>query len=271
MRKERNTMMNTPQQIAELYAEAGVFKTKLSTCHTLLLAFFAGMFIAFGAVGSQIASCLVTDPSAARMLSAVVFPVGLLMVLIAGAELFTGNCLLTLSCLDKRIKVSAMLRNWGLVYLGNFLGGVFLAWMLTYSHTLSLFDGKLAQLVVNTATTKVHLSFSDAFLRGILCNLLVCLAVWISFAAKDVTGKVVGMFFPTMVFVLSGYEHCIANMYFIPAGLFTSAEYGIAAEGLTWGAFFIQNLIPVTLGNILGGAMIGAGYYLVYLNKKKGC
>lgn len=259
--------MYGPAEIAKRYSDAGAGKTKLAIPKMFILAIFAGIFIAFGAFGSQVAGA---DAGAAasvgKLMSALVFPVGLLLVIMAGAELFTGNNLIIISVLNKKATVSGMLRNWGVVYLGNFLGSIFVAAMLTYSHAYSLYDGKLAQSAVATATAKVSLSLPDAFLKGILCNMLVCLAVWISFSAEDVAGKILGLYLPIMLFVLSGYEHCVANMYFVPAGMFISGEYGIPAESVTWLSFLLNNLLPVTLGNIVGGAcIIGLGYFFAYL------
>lgn len=259
--------MYTPSEIAKRYSDAGAAKTRSSIVKTFILAVFAGIFIAFGAYGSQVAAFNAGSESLGKFLSALVFPVGLLMVIIAGAELFTGNSLIIISVLNRKTTVKGLLRNWGIVYLGNFAGSIFIALLLTYSHAYSVFDGKLAKAVVTTAQNKVLLSFQDAFLRGILCNILVCLSVWISFAAEDVAGKILGLYLPIMLFVVSGYEHCVANMYFIPAGLFASREYGISADSLTWSQFLIHNLLPVTLGNILGGAcIVGIGYFYVYLH-----
>ncbi|MDE6015830.1 MAG: formate/nitrite transporter family protein [Acetatifactor sp.] len=259
--------MYTPSEIAKRYSEAGAAKTRISIMKTFTLAVFAGIFIAFGAYGSQVAAFNAGSESFGKFLSALVFPVGLLMVIMAGAELFTGNSLIIISVLNKKTTIKRLFRNWGIVYLGNFAGSVLVAFLLTYSHAYSVFDGRLAQVVVTTAQNKVLLSFQDAFLRGILCNILVCLSVWVSFAAEDVAGKILGLYLPIMLFVVSGYEHCVANMYFIPAGMLVSAEYGISADSLTWSGFLTNNLLPVTLGNILGGAcIVGAGYFYIYLH-----
>lgn len=170
-----------------------------------------------------------------------------------------------------------MMRNWIIVYLGNLAGSLLIAWMVVKSHQLSLFDNTLAVAAVNTAAAKVSLPFFDAFLRGILCNVLVCLAVWVSFAAKDVTGKIVGLFYPIVVFVVCGFEHSVANMFYCPAGLFALKDPVYAAvlpagagAGLTWTSFAAKNLLPVTLGNIVGGALfVGAVYWFVYLKKSR--
>lgn len=168
-----------------------------------------------------------------------------------------------------------MLKNWVVVYLGNMVGGIAVAAVCVFSHEAGLFNNGLAASMISTAVGKVSLSFGDAFLRGIACNFLVCIAVWISFAAKQVSSKIIGLFFPIMMFVLCGFEHSVANMYYIAAGIFAkgNAAYleaataaGTDVSGLTWGAMFTKNLIPVTLGNIIGGAvLVGLAYWFVYL------
>lgn len=201
------------------------------------------------------------------------------MVLLAGSELFTGNCLLTIPLLEKEIKFAGMIRNWIVVYIGNLIGGLLVGAGVVFSHQPELFGNGMAVSVLSTAVAKVSITFPDAFIRGILCNFLVCIAVWISFAAKDVVGKIVGLFFPIMIFVLCGFEHSVANMYFVGAGLFAkgipsfaqaAAEAGIDTSVLTWGSFFGKNLLPVTLGNIVGGAIcVGCVYWFIYLKKNK--
>ncbi len=260
--------MNSPKEIAEQYIKIGEGKTRLSVLQTLILGVMAGMFIALAGAGATVAGVSVEAPSVAKLVGAVIFPGGLAMVLIAGSELFTGNCLLIIPLLEKKVTLPAVLRNLILVYLGNLAGGTLVAAMLVYSHLPSLFAEGLAKSIVSTAVGKVSMTFTDAFLRGVLCNILVCIAVWMAFAAKTVAGKLTGLFFPVMLFVLCGYEHVVANMYYIGAGLFAAQEYGLAAEGLSLGSYAAANLLPVTLGNIVGGAAVGAAYWAVYLKKR---
>lgn len=258
--------MKSPAAIASTYETAGTAKTKLSFRKAFLLGILAGAFIALGGLGSQIASVYAATPSSARLVSSVVFPIGLFMVLVGGAELFTGNCLIIIPVLSKKAKVGGMLRNWIIVYLGNMVGGFLIALIATFSHTYGFDDGKLATAVVNTAIVKSNISFADGLLRGILCNLLVCMAVWCSFAADELAGKVLALWLPVMLFIICGFEHSVANMYFIPAGLLVSSVYGVPADGLSLFGFFVTNLIPVTIGNIIGGSLfVGATYYAVYL------
>lgn len=259
--------MHSPLEIARNYIEVGIHKTNLSAFKMILLGFFAGMFIGFAGIASTTASSTIAVASVAKLVGACVFPAGMAMVLIAGSELFTGNNLIIVAVLEHRVSVWKMLKNWFFVYIGNFIGASFVAVLVVYGHTPDLFGGALAQAIVNAGKTRTDLSVMEAFVRGILCNILVCIAVWMSFAAKRVSGKLLTSFWPVMLFVLCGFEHSIADMYFGVAALLTSAEYGIAGEGLTWLNFLFKSLLPITLGNIVGGAgIVGFGYWLIYLH-----
>ena len=260
--------MKSPAEIAVKYESVGKGKAEAPVLKTFLLAIMAGAFIALGGLGSQIASCCAEDPSSARVISSVVFPIGLFMVLVGGAELFTGNCLIMIPVLSGKTKLSGMLKNWIVVYLGNMVGGFLIALCAAFGHIYSFSNNELAASVVNTAITKANISFTDGLLRGILCNVLVCMAVWCSFAADEVAGKVLALWLPVMLFIICGFEHSVANMYFIPAGMLTSAIYNLPAGGLSLFGFFVTNLIPVTIGNIIGGGIcVGAMYYAIYLRK----
>ncbi len=268
----------TPAQVAENYISTGKAKVGTKIGKIIALAVLAGVFIALAGLGSTTVAVTVESASLGKFLGAIVFPAGLTMVLLAGSELFTGNCLLTIPLLQREIRFGGMLKNWLFVYIGNLVGGLLVAAAVVYSHEPGLFGDGEAVSMLSTAVTKTSMSFGDAFIKGILCNFLVCIAVWIAFAAKDVAGKIIGLFFPIMLFVLCGFEHSVANMYFIGAGLFakTIPEYagaaaaaGIDLSGLTWGSFWTANLIPVTLGNIVGGAIcVGCVYWFAYLRKK---
>ena len=260
--------MKSPAEIANKSVQVGKGKADSKFSTTFLLAVMAGAFIALGGLGSQIASCFAETPSAGRLISSVVFPIGLFMVLVGGAELFTGNCLITIPVLTKDTTPLKMLRNWVIVYFGNMVGGFIIAAIAAFGHIYSFGDGQLAASVVSTAVTKSSISFSDGILRGILCNVLVCMAVWCSFAADELAGKVLALWLPVMLFIICGFEHCVANMYFIPAGYLASVVHGIPADGLSLFGFFVTNLIPVTIGNIIGGGIcVGAVYYGAYLRK----
>lgn len=261
--------MQSPKQIADAYVVVGTNKARLRIPQMFVLAVFAGAFIAIAAASAAVASATIDNPSSARLVNALVFPGGLLMVVLAGAELFTGNSLLIIPILEKKIQSRELFRSWTVVYLGNLAGAVLVAFLFVYSHCPGLYDGAMAVNIVNTAATKVNLSFSDAFLRGILCNFLVCTAIWSTTSASTAVGKLIGLYFPVAIFVLAGYEHCIANMYYIPAGIFTAKEYEITAEGLNWGSFFAKNLLPVTLGNMVSGLAVGIGYWFSYLHQNR--
>lgn len=268
----------SPAEIARNYVAIGKGKVNTPIPKMFLLAVIAGTFIALGGVGATTAAVSIPLASVGKLVGACIFPGGLTMVLLAGSELFTGNCLLSIPLLEKEITVKGMLKNWVVVYLGNFVGGLLVASGMVFSHQFSLFGNGMAVSAMSTAAAKCTLSFGDAFIKGIFCNFLVCLAVWIAFAAKDVAGKVIGLFYPIMIFVLCGFEHSVANMYYIGSGMFAkmvpeyanaAAEAGIDMSVVTWGNFLGTNLIPVTLGNIVGGAVcVGCVYWLLYLKKK---
>ena len=209
----------------------------------------------------------IANVSAARIICGFLFPFGLIMVILTGAELFTGNCLISISVLERKASPGGMLRSWGLVYLGNFGGALALAAACVFCGQLDYSGGALAVYTVKTAAAKCALPFGNAVVLGVLCNILVCAGVMCSLCAKDVSGRAVGAFVPVCVFVLCGFEHCVANMYYVPAGIFAlsvpryarlTLEAGVDVSALTWGSFLLHNLLPVTLGNILGGAGLGA-------------
>ncbi len=252
--------MNSPKQIAENYVPIAEGKGALPVGKAFLLAILAGMFIAAAGVGAAIGAAAV-----GKLAAACIFPAGLAMVILAGSELFTGNCMMVIAVAERRLTVKKLLLSWLIVYAGNFVGGVIVSALAVYGGTFAAYYDSL----IATAVAKTSLSFGEAFFRGIMCNILVCLGVWMAFASKDAGGKVICLFFPIMVFVLCGYEHCIANMFYVPGGLFCCARYGIAAEGLSWGAFFVKNLLPVTLGNIVGGAGLGMMFWAIHLRKAK--
>jgi len=198
-----------------------------------------------------------------RLLAGSVFSIGLMLVVICGAELFTGNSLLTAAALHGEISWGKLAENWGLVLVGNFLGSLFFAWLMFQSHLWE--QGSVAEQAVNIAAAKCKLSLPVAFIRAVLCNWLVCLAVFMATAARDVPGKLLACYVPIMTFVTSGFEHSIANMYFIPTGLMISQRTGRVDPALTWNAFLIDNLLPVTLGNIVGGVVfVACAYWYVH-------
>lgn len=258
--------MYSPKEVAVNYLGICETKTRLPLLRMFLLACLAGVFVALAGVASTVGAATIENPSVAKIVTGMIFPAGLSMVIVAGSELFTGNNLLIMGVLQRRITVGAMRRNWIVVYLGNFAGSVLIAALAYAGGVFSAFNGELAVSVVSIANAKVSLSFEAAFIRGILCNFLVCIAVWMSNAAKTVPGKIMGLFFPIAAFVIAGFEHCVANMYYIPAGIFQSGMFGMAYENLTWGGFLLRNLLPVTLGNMVGGVvLVGVTAWYLYL------
>jgi formate/nitrite transporter len=250
----------TPKEIAQATCDAGSAKAKLSIAQMIVLGIFAGVFIGFGAQGAITAGQSLTkiDVGLQKFAFAGVFPVGLMLVVLCGAELFTGNNLMTLGCLNCRYKWSDIFRNWGVVYLANFIGSVALALLVANSGLMAA-GTPAADLAVGIATKKVAMAFGPAIIRGILCNIIVVLAVWMATGARDVIGKIFACWFPIMLFVLAGFEHSVANMYFVPLGMFLGAP-------VTWGEFILNNLLPVTIGNLIGGALIvPLFYYVAYM------
>ncbi len=268
----------TPSEIVDFTEETGVKKATMPLSRTLLLAFLAGVFIALASVGSNIISHNIDNIGVAKYLAGLIFPTGLILVVIAGAELYTGNNLISIAVLSGRVKWSKYIWNLSFVWLGNLVGSVFIALLIYLSGQLDYTEGLLGAYTIKVASVKSSLSFTQALSSGILCNLLVCLAVWMSYAAKDIAGKTLVIFFPIWLFIASGYEHSVANMYYLSAGLMAKsnpefinqagAELGLTPENinnLTIMNAFTENLIPVTLGNLIGGALfVGAWYWWAY-------
>ena len=260
--------MNSPAEIAKNYVGSGKGKVETPALKLFILGIMAGIFIGIGAIAYQTATATIGG-SLGKLVGACMFPAGLALVLIAGSELFTGNCLLVIPFLEKEVKFSGVLKNWVFVYLGNFAGSIILALLVVYSHTPSQVDGALLDTMMTVASGKVGLTFGDALLRGVICNMMVCLAVWMSFAGKTVPAKIIGLYFPIMIFVLGGFEHSIANMYYLAAGIFANSAYAVGNAAVNWGAALVNNLLPVTIGNIIGGALIGITYWFLYLRGAK--
>ena len=262
--EEGVTLMLSPAEFVNFYAQVGAKKSTNSTGKLFLGAILAGFLIASGAVAASTASYGLDNTSVARVVSGLLFPFGLIMVIITGAELFTGNCLITISVLEKKAALAGMVRNLVTVYLGNLLGAVLLAAAVACS---GAFDNlALGVYAIRTAANKCALPFGRAVVLGILCNILVCAGVMCSLCAKSLPGRAIGAFVPVSFFVIGGFEHCVANMYYIPAGLLAAGlpdcahlarEAGLDLSALSLMGFF-RNMIPVTIGNIIGGCGFGA-------------
>ena len=276
----------TPPEITEATIQTGIKKSKMTILNMIILGILAGAFIAFAAEGSNMAAFnLLAKPETyglGKVLAGAVFGTGLMLVLIAGGELFTGNTMIIAGVLEKKVSIKAMLKNWLFVYVGNFIGSIFIVYMMNQSGLFSSGDSMLGAVTIKIAAYKVGLTFTQAFFLGIMCNWLVCLAVWMAYGAKDMTGKIFAIFFPIWLFITSGFEHSVANMYYIPAGIMAkgnktltdaAAVLGVTPEKLNhlnWETFFINNLIPVTLGNIVGGGIfVAAVYWFVYIRSGK--
>ena len=255
----------SPKEIAERVETVGVAKARLPLLSTVVLGVMAGAFVGFGAMGFALVT---SDPSysfaTGRLLGGLVFSLGLILVVVAGAELFTGNNLLVMARADGKISTRELLRNWAVVCASNLVGAAGLATLVFLSRHADA--GAVAERYLAIAAKKCSMPFWTAFVNGILCNVLVCLAVWMAFAGRSVVDKVVAIVFPVTVFVAAGFEHSVANMYFIPLGLWLEADgaTGAAADAVTWGGF-VGNLVPVILGNLVGGGvLVGLVYHLVY-------
>ena len=231
---------------------AGKTKAGYKLSPLLIKAFMSGMFIAFGGLGSQV----INAATGTSYMGAFIFPVGLILVICTGSELFTGDCLMAMASADRKITMTDMIRTLILVYIGNFVGSLFIVFTAWTGNMPGMFDGKLGEAMVKTAASKGSLLPAVSFSKGVLCNILVCAAVLIAIRTKEITGKMLAAYFPVMLFVLCGFEHSIANMYFIPMGqLLSGFDIGL----------LLNNFIPVTLGNTVGGVLFALGMY--YCNR----
>ena len=256
------------------YANAGAAKAKLPVSKMLLLGILAGFLIGFPSCVTNMATYALDNNSTVRMVSGLLFAFGLGMVVVSGAELFTGNTLITISVLDKKATLAGMLRNWVFVYIGNFIGSMALSFICAQFGWLSAGSNALAAYSMKVAAGKMTMPFENAFFMGVLCNILVTIGVLLSLSGKDGISRFIGAWAPVMFFVTCGFNHSIADMTYCMLGLFAkgNAAYveaaqsaGVALESLTWGNYFVGNLIPVTLGNIVGGVCVGALFWFAYL------
>jgi formate transporter FocA len=269
-----------PPDMAARAEQLGVRKAHMNAVSMFVLAIMAGAFIAMGAIFATTVSAGaagIMSYGVTRLLAGVVFAVGLILVIVGGAELFTGNNLIVMAWASGKVSTRLLARNWAIVYAGNFVGSVATAALVFASGQYKFGAGQVGLTALATANSKAGLAPLEALALGVLCNSLVCLAVWMTFSARTTTDRIVAIIPPISAFVAAGFEHSIANMYFIPVGLFikqwapasfweaagkTAADFG----KLTWGNFLVNNLLPVTIGNILGGAVfVGAVYWFVYL------
>ena len=283
-----------PAEMAARAEDIGVRKAEMPTLRMFMLAVLAGGFIAMGAIFATTVSAgsiPVNDPSGSaafsaalpygvvRLLAGLVFCLGLILVVVGGAELFTGNNLIVMAWASGKVSGRSLLRNWAIVYIGNFVGSIATALLVYFGRQYTFGGNAVGIAALRTAIAKCELGFVQAVALGILCNALVCMAIWMTFSARSTIDRILAILFPIAAFVAAGFEHSVANMYFIPVALFVKGggdpkffeTIGKTAESyphLTWGNFFVGNLLPVTIGNIIGGAvMVGLVYWFIYLRK----
>lgn len=278
-----NNYFNSPAEIINLNIEGCERKTALPLGKMILLGIVAGAFIAFGGAASSTASSTaahaIDNVGAARLIAGVIFPVGLMLIVFLGGELFTGNCLIIMDVLDKRVTWGKMLRNLVIVYFSNLAGALLVDVLILYSGNLNYSEGLLGAYTIKVAAGKLAVTPLQGITSGILCNVLVCLAVLMAAAARDIAGKVWAIFFPICAFVVGGFEHCVANMFYIPTGMLAAANPEFAAKAQeVYGITAVQmeelnilnslhNFIPVTIGNVIGG-MVFVGIPLYVIHKK---
>jgi formate transporter len=268
-----------PAEMARKAESVGVTKAGMDTFNVLVLSVLAGAFIALGAIFATTVAAGGADMpfGVVRLLAGLTFTLGLILVIVAGAELFTGNNLIVMAWASRRVSTVGLLGNWTLVWIGNFVGSFATAVIVYLSEQYTFGAGAVGQTALATAAHKTSLGFVEAIALGILCNALVCLAVWLTYGAHTTADKILAIIPPIAAFVAAGFEHSVANMYFISIGLLVKTDDDFVAsldpaldlDGLTWGSFFFDNLLPVTIGNVIGGGlMVGAVYWLVYLRPK---
>ena len=266
-------------EMAAKAEQVGVAKAGMDAATLFALAVLAGAFIAMGAVfaTATTAGTSALPYGVVRLLAGLTFSLGLILVVVAGAELFTGNNLIVMAWASRRVSTLRLLRNWGIVYAGNVVGAIATAALLYAGKQYELGGGAIGDQALSIATAKTSLGWGQALVLGMFCNALVCLAVWLCYSARTTADKVLAIILPIAAFVAAGFEHSVANMYFIPYGLFVKSNAAFVASqpdlpnlsNLTWGRFLWHNLVPVTIGNIVGGAlMVGAIYWFVYLRPR---
>lgn len=267
-------------EVVEQFNTISIKKAHSPIWRMLLLGFMAGAFIAFGANASSAASFGIADYGLAKFVAGLVFPVGLIFVILGGAELFTGNILIFIGYLNKKISLKEMLTNWCCIWLGNLVGAVLIAFMVSQTVQFDSAHGALGGYVLKVAAGKTSMTFMEVFISGIMCNWIVALTVLISFTTRNVAGKILAMYFPIMLFVVTGFEHVVANMYYLFAGFFVRGNEEYIHQAIEKGAttetlaninlqnMFVGNFLPATLGNIVGGAIFVALIYVLVYNSK---
>lgn len=276
-------IFNTPSEIVNGNLEAAVNKTKLPILKLIILGIMAGAFIAFGGSSSNVAVHAIKNAGLAKFAAGSIFPVGLMLIVFIGGELFTGDCMMINGVVAKRFSVLQLLKVLVMVWITNLIGALIVVFLIYNCGQYDMSAGGLGAYTIKVASGKLNLSFGQCVASGIMCNILVCLAVLMAGSAKDIAGKIWAIFFPILAFVVGGYEHCVANMYYIPAGLVCAKNEVYAAkamelygftqaqlDGMTVSNMFLNNLLPVTIGNILGGMVfVALPLYFIHLKKQK--
>jgi formate transporter len=274
MNAEKNNLFGfnafSPDEIAEKVETIGVNKTKLPLLSMIMLGILAGAFISLGAMFFvTVTSDTNITFGISRLLGGLTFSLGLVMVTVAGAELFTGNNLIVMAWADQKISSGEVLKNWLVICISNFIGALIIAFLLFKAGHQEMNHGAVGKLYLEIAEAKSTISFQKAFFSGILCNILVCLAVWMAQAGRSVWDKVIVIIFPVSAFIAAGFEHSIANMFFVPMGIFLQSEKATAYNLISWIGLF-KNLLPVILGNLVGGSgFVAFIYYVIYRRKSR--
>lgn len=268
----------TPSEVIKSNIKSAVAKANLPLAKMILLGMMAGAFIAFGGAASSVAAHGVADVGLARSIAGAIFPVGLMLVVFTGSELFTGNSLMIMAVIDKKITLLKMIRNLVVVYFANFIGALIIDALVFLSGQFDFSGGGLGAYTIKVALAKTSIAPVTAVISGILCNILVCLAIVLAGTAKDSIGRIFGIFFPIAAFVVCGFEHCVANMFYIPAGMLAATNtayvqkahelYGITAQQCSSLTHFAgtESLLFVTIGNIIGGVLfVGVVLYMVHI------
>ncbi|MFN8440181.1 MAG: formate/nitrite transporter family protein [Caldilineaceae bacterium] len=280
MNNENHIDALLPVEMAQKAEQVGMRKAEMSLSNLFALAVLAGAFVALGAIFSTTVAAGAANVlpfGVTRLLVGITFCLGLILVIVGGAELFTGNNLIVMAWASGKVTSAALLRNWVVVYLGNFAGALGTALLLVASKQYAFGGGSVGITALSIANAKVHFGFVQAIALGALCNALVCLAIWLTFSARSTIDKIAAILFPVTAFVTAGFEHSIANMYFVPVALFIKqfdpafvAVSKLDLAALTWQTFLLGNLLPVTIGNIMGGVLlVAAVYWVVFLRRRE--
>ena len=259
--------MYSPYEVGHLFIKYGVNKVNRPIIKILILSIFGAFFVGLSSTFSLVCEYNLVN-GYSQFYSGLVFPIGILLVHCAGGELITGNILLSIALFSRKIKILNMLLTWLIILIGNFIGSILISMLIIYSHVPNMFNINLAQIIIVNGIEKCSLNFGESFIRGILSNIFTCLGMWVAMSAKDMRSFIFALFIPNFVIMTLGLEHCVADMFYILAGLFTCYEYGLDTTEMSWGKLFYKSILPVLLGSIIGGSIIvGMSFNFINLNK----